>query len=111
LREILQSQLPAPEPTAEAPTLTGAPTYENYVGPLVATKCAGCHGDLATAGLNMLTYEGIMKGSSKGPVIVPGDSVNSLLVQIQSTGKHFANFTAEELEAIKQWINAGAPEK
>ncbi len=111
LREILQSQLPAPEPTAEVPTLSGAPTYENYVGPLVTTKCAGCHGDLATAGLNMLTYEGIMKGSSKGPVIVPGDSASSLLFQIQSTGKHFANFTAEELEAIKQWIDAGAPEK
>jgi len=111
LREILQSQLPAPEPTAEAPPPTGAPTYENYVGLLVATKCAGCHGDLATAGMNMLTYEGIMNGSSKGPVIIPGDSANSLLFQIQSTGKHFANFTAEELEAFKQWINAGAPEK
>lgn len=111
LREILQSQLPAPEPTAEVPALTGAPSYENYVGPLVTTKCAGCHGDLATAGLNMLTYESIMKGSSKGAVIVPGDSTNSLLVQIQSTGKHFANFTAEELDAIKQWIDAGAPEK
>jgi hypothetical protein len=111
LREILQSQLPPPEPAAEVPVLTGAPTYENYVKPLITSKCASCHGDLATAGLNMLTYEGIMKGSSKGAVVLPGDSANSLLVQIQSTGKHFANFTAEELEAIKQWIDAGAPEK
>jgi hypothetical protein len=52
-----------------------------------------------------------MKGSSKGPVVIPGDSANSLLVQVQSTGKHFANLAAEELEAIKQWIDAGAPEK
>lgn len=111
LREILQSQLPPPEPTAEVPVLTGAPTYENYVQPLITSKCAACHGDLATAGLNMLTYEGIMKGSSKGAVVLPGDSANSPLVQIQSTGKHFANFTAEELEAIKQWIDAGASEK
>ncbi len=111
LREILKSQLPPPEPTAEVPALTGAPTYDNYVGPLVTTKCAACHGDLATAGLNMLTYEGIMKGSSKGPVIVAGNSTESLLYQIQSTGKHFANLTAEELGIIKQWIDAGAPEK
>ncbi len=111
LREILQSQLPPPEPTAETPTLSGAPTYENYVGPLVTAKCGACHGDLATAGLNMLTYEGIMTGSSKGAVIIPGDSANSLLVQVQSTGKHFANLAAEELEAIKQWIDAGAPEQ
>ncbi len=111
LREILQSQLPPPEPTAEAPTLSGAPTYENYVGPLVTTQCGACHGDLATAGLKLTTYEGIMKGSSNGAVIIPGDSANSLLVQVQSTGKHFANLAVEELEAIKQWIDAGAPEQ
>jgi len=111
LREILQSQLPPPEPAPVEPVLTGAPTYDNYVGPLVTTKCAACHGDLATGGLKMLTYADIMKGSSNGPVIVPGDSANSLIIQIQSTGKHFANLTPEELEIVKQWIDAGAPEK
>jgi NapC/NirT cytochrome c family, N-terminal region/Planctomycete cytochrome C len=111
LREILKEQLPPPEPTVELPTLEGSPTFETYVGPLLATKCTGCHGDLATGGLNMLTYAGLMKGSSSGPVIVPGDSANSLLVQVQSAGGHFANLTAEELEIIKQWIDAGAPEK
>ena len=111
LREILQAQLPPPEPTPETPVLTDAPTFENYVKSVMITKCSACHGDLATAGLNMLTYEGMLKGSSKGPVIVPGDSANSLLVQVQSTGKHFANLAAEELDVIKQWIDAGAPEK
>jgi cytochrome c len=107
----LKNQLPTPEATAEPPALSGAPTYENYVGPLVKAKCAACHGDLATAGLNMLTYPGLMKGSSNGPVIVPGDSANSKLFQVQSAGGHFANLTPEELEIIKQWIDAGAPEK
>jgi nitrate/TMAO reductase-like tetraheme cytochrome c subunit len=111
LREILKSQLPPPEPSPELPTSTSTPTYDSYVGPLVTAKCAACHGDLATAGLNMLTYEGIMKGGTDGPVVVPGDSANSLLYKIQSAGGHFANLTAEELEIIKQWIDAGAPEK
>jgi nitrate/TMAO reductase-like tetraheme cytochrome c subunit len=111
LREILKEQLPTPEPTPELPTSDSAPTFDSYVGPLVEAKCAACHGDLATAGLNMLTYAGIMNGSSKGPVIIPGDSANSILFQIQSAGGHFANFTPEELETIKQWIDAGAPEK
>jgi hypothetical protein len=110
LREILQSQLPTPEPTPELPALTDAPTYESYVGPLVTTKCGACHGELATAGLNVLTYEGLITGSSNGPVIVPGNSADSVLFQVQSTGKHFANFTAEELNIIQQWIDAGAPE-
>jgi hypothetical protein len=59
----------------------------------------------------MLTYAGIMKGGSDGPIIALGDSANSKLFQIQSAGGHFANLTAEELEIIKQWIDAGAPEK
>jgi hypothetical protein len=111
LREILKEQLPPPEPTAELPTPDGSLTFETYVGPLLATKCTGCHGDLATGGLNMLTYAGLMEGGSNGPVIVPGDSANSLLYKVQSAGGHFANLTAEELEIIKQWIDAGAPEK
>ena len=111
LREILQAQLPTPEPTPEQTPLAGPPTFDNYVGALFAAKCTGCHGDLATAGLKLLTYADTLKGSAKGPVILPGDSANSKLVQVQSTGKHFANLTAEELELVKQWIDAGAPEK
>ncbi len=110
LREILKSQLPPPEPTPELPASGESPTFESYVGPLLAAKCTGCHGELATGGLNMLSFAGLMKGGDKGPVIVPGDSGNSLLYQIQSTGGHFANLTAPELETIKEWIDAGAPE-
>ena len=111
LREILKEQLPTPEPAVELPISDGAPTFDSYVGPLVEAKCAACHGDLASAGLNMLTFDGIMKGGSDGPVIVPGDSANSKLFQVQSAGGHFANITPEELEIVKQWIDAGAPEK
>ena len=110
LREILKEQLPPPEPTVELPTSGGSPTFETYAGPLFVAKCTGCHGDLATGGLNMLTYESLMDGSSNGPVIVPGDSASSVLFQVQSAGGHFANLTDEELEIIKQWIDAGAPE-
>jgi hypothetical protein len=110
LREILKDQLPPPEPTVVVPASTDSPTFETYVGPLFASKCTGCHGDLATGGLNMLTYADLMKGSANGPVVVPGDSANSVLFELQRTGEHFANLTAEELEIIKQWIDAGAPE-
>jgi nitrate/TMAO reductase-like tetraheme cytochrome c subunit len=107
LREILQSQLP----TLEQTPFSGTPTFDNYVGSLFASKCTGCHGELATGGLKLLTYADILKGSANGPIIKPGDSANSVLFQVQSTGKHFANLTAEELEVVKQWIDAGAPEK
>jgi NapC/NirT cytochrome c family, N-terminal region/Planctomycete cytochrome C len=111
LREILKDQLPTPEPQAAAPTLVGAPTYDNYMNGLFTVKCSQCHGDLATAGLNLLTYDTAMKGGKDGAVIVPGDSANSLLFKIQSSGNHFANLSPEELDIVKQWIDAGAPQK
>lgn len=114
LREILQAQLPPPEPQAESseiPELTGAPTFANYVGILFNVKCSGCHGDLASGGLQLLSYAGVMAGGDNGPVILPGDSENSVLFQVQNAGKHFAKLTSEELEIIKQWINNDAPEK
>jgi hypothetical protein len=51
-----------------------------------------------------------MKGGKDGAVIVPNDSANSLLVKIQSD-KHFFNLSPEELDLVKQWIDAGALEK
>lgn len=110
LREILQAQIPTPEPTPEVP-VAGPLTYESYAGLLFASKCGTCHGDLATAGLNLTTYATAMQGSDAGPVILAGNSAGSKLIEVQSTGKHFANLTAEELELIKQWIDSGAPEK
>jgi hypothetical protein len=50
-----------------------------------------------------------MKGGDSGPVIFEGDSAGSLLVKIQS-GAHFATFSADELNVVKKWIDAGAPE-
>ena len=109
LREILQDQLPPPPPEPTAGD-TENPTFDSYVGPLFAVQCAACHGgDSPQKGLNLSTFAGVIKGGDSGPVIVPGDSAASLLVKVQS-GKHFATFSPEELEVIKKWIDAGAPE-
>jgi hypothetical protein len=112
LREIIKSQLPPPEPELEVPTLTGDPTFANYVGVLFTIKCTGCHteGDAAPEGLNLSSYETAMRGSDNGPVILVGDAANSLLVKVQSED-HFANLTAEELQNVINWINNGAPEQ
>lgn len=108
LREIIKSQLPPPEPVTEIPTLTGDPTYDNYVGALFTVKCTGCHeGETAPKGVDLSSYSAAMKGGEDGTVIISGDADNSLLIQIQSAA-HFSNFTSEELDIVKQWINLGA---
>ena len=102
-----------PAPTA-APTTTGGSTVTTWasVAPIFSAKCAMCHGAaLATNGLNLTTYADTMKGATDGPVIVPNDSAGSKLFQIQSTGGHPGQLSAEELAILQAWIDAGALEK
>ncbi|MBI4732117.1 MAG: hypothetical protein HY781_08335 [Chloroflexi bacterium] len=111
LNEILSAQLP---PAPAVPTLApvaGEPTFTDNVQPIFLAQCTSCHNpETAPLGLDLSTYAAVIRGSDNGPVIVPGDAANSILVQVQSD-RHFANATAEELAIIVQWINAGAPEK
>jgi nitrate/TMAO reductase-like tetraheme cytochrome c subunit len=111
LREILQAQLPTPMPVPTAAPVAGSPTYNANISSLFAAKCTLCHqGDSAPKGLDLTSYANIMKGGTEGAVIIPKDSAQSILLKIQSA-QHFANFTADELDLIKQWIDAGALEK
>jgi nitrate/TMAO reductase-like tetraheme cytochrome c subunit/mono/diheme cytochrome c family protein len=109
LREIIISQLPPLVQEEPLTPPTGTPTYENYIGALFSSRCSACHGDDPSAELVLINYGDALDGSENGPVIVPGDSANSLLVQVQSE-RHFKNFTDEELDSVIQWIDAGAPE-
>ncbi|MGE5250731.1 MAG: cytochrome b/b6 domain-containing protein, partial [Bacteroidota bacterium] len=102
----------APLPTAGAAGEgSGAVTWAQ-VGPIFAAKCAMCHSAaLATSGLNLSTYADAVKGAADGPVIVPNDSANSKLYQVQLKGGHPGQLSADELAIIQAWIDAGAPEK
>jgi hypothetical protein len=51
-----------------------------------------------------------MAGGASGPVIIPGDSANSLLVTKQQAGGHPGQLTPEEIAQVIEWIDAGAPE-
>jgi hypothetical protein len=110
LREILQSQLPPPAPVPTAGPPPANPTYAADVGVVLGAKCTACHNPTTLAGgLDMSSLAALMSGGKDGAVIIPGDSASSLLVTVQSA-QHFANLAEAELELVKQWIDAGAPE-
>jgi hypothetical protein len=110
LRTILQSQLPTPTPIATLAPVVGNPTYVANIQPILV-GCTTCHGSSSPiADLDLSSYSGVMKGGKDGAIVVPGDSANSLLINIQSA-KHFRNLTPEELALVKQWIDAGTSEK
>lgn len=98
------------QPVASTEQPASAPTWEDSIGALLQSKCGTCHGEAATAGLNLSTYADALKGGNSGPVIVPGDSDNSLLVIKQLAGGHPGQLAPDEILQIINWINAGANE-
>ena len=111
LRQVLLAQLP-PEPTP-LPTPSGGPvTYTTAIAPLFQARCGSCHGASgALQGLDLTSYEGVLKGGTNGPAVAPGDVDGSLLIQKQSGDQaHFGQLTPEELEMVQAWIEAGTPQ-
>jgi len=87
-------------------------SYVNDVQPILESRCGNCHmGEFVSEGLHMDTYESLMEGSDHGPVIVPGDAGESLLVQQLVKGKmpkRGPKLTPAQIQIITNWIEAGA---
>lgn len=106
---------PIPTPTAE-PTLTpgagvAVNSWEGTYSGIFRNRCSTCHGTTSIGGLSLSTYQGALAGGKSGPGIVPGNSEDSLIVQVQQKGGHPGQLTEPELLQVIEWIRAGAPEK
>jgi hypothetical protein len=102
--------------------------FEFHVLPVLKEKCFGCHlppheegGELKKpkAGLILDSAKGILKGSSDGAVIVPGDADGSLLYSLTALpdidddamppeGEDNEPLSRIELAYLKRWIQEGA---
>ena len=90
------------------------PSFEKDVLPIFTAHCFACHGGTSMIGLDLRTAQSVMKGSHNGPVMVAGDSDESLLYQKVSARemppKAFnLDLSDAQIETIKNWIEAGAP--
>lgn len=98
--------------TAETEASSAAVSYANDVYPILEAKCIKCHGvESKKEGLDMLTYDNLIKGSRNGAVVAPGDANNSLFVQLIVEGEmpnRGTKVTPEELQLIIDWVNQGA---
>ena len=101
------------QPTTDSTPSTPASalTWEGSIGPMLQAKCGSCHGAGALGGLNLTTFADAMNGGNSGPVIIPGDGANSLLVTKQQAGGHQGQLTPEEIAQVIEWIEAGALEQ
>ncbi|MEQ8789134.1 MAG: DUF1553 domain-containing protein [Pirellulaceae bacterium] len=91
------------------------------IEPLMRLRCTTCHGlRKQEAGLDLRTKAAMLKGGKSGPAIVPGKPEESLIVQKIHAGEMppkeqlvragVRPMEAIELESLKKWITAGAPE-
>ena len=121
LEEVSETEVPSAAET-EAPTAEPAPTEEApaatisfaaNVLPIIQSRCVNCHGgDRVEEGLYLLSYDEIMAGSNKGPVIIPGDVEGSLLIELitsQKMPKRGPKLTPAQVQIISDWVAAGAP--
>jgi len=106
------------EPPIEVPTEAVAAevstiSFANDVMPIIQSRCVNCHGGRSVEeGLLMRSYDEILVGSDNGPVIVPGDVTQSLLVELitaQKMPKKGPKLTPPQIQVITEWVAAGAP--
>jgi len=107
-------------PTIDEPVLDRDPRVARVrrdVQPLLVRACVGCHGPggLASSGLDLSSIDGILRGGSRGPAVVPGDPEASLLYRAATwdEGAPRMPFGGERLEpealaVLRAWIDEGA---
>jgi len=105
------TQLPTPTPEPQPAGGTAPGTWEGGIGSMFQAKCGACHGASTQLGnLNLESYTSALTGGSTGPGIVPGDPDASQIIVKQAAGGHPGQLSPEELELVRLWIAAGAPE-
>jgi hypothetical protein len=105
-----------PVQKATPPPPGSAPSYADVNQVIAKHLCTVCHGGAEPrAGLSLDDYKSMLKGSRRGPVIVPGNPANSEIVRrLKGTSEPRMPFNGppwlsdDEVALIEQWIAAGA---
>jgi hypothetical protein len=93
-----------------------ATNYDDDVKPIFNRYCFGCHSAAEmSSGLNLETYQGVLKGSSGGDVVKPGRATSSILYQalardtdgVRPMPLGGAKLPDSAINIIKDWIQGG----
>ena len=89
-------------------------SFEKDVQPILEKNCLSCHGETTQGRLDLRTRETAVKGGARGSDIVPGDATASRLyrrvagLERPSMPAQAEPLSAEQIAAIKTWIDQGA---
>ena len=107
-------------PSSEACAATAKMSFSEDVLPIFRGRCIGCHhpggAGAEKSGLDLSSYEGVMKGTKYGKMIIPGDPEGSNLMWLldwraspelrMPHGKK--KLSTCDRDAIRAWIREGA---
>jgi WD40 repeat protein/mono/diheme cytochrome c family protein len=88
--------------------------FNKEITPILQEKCIACHNHTTRkGGLNLETFESLLNGGKRGATLVAGKSEESLLIKfldgsLKPQMPLGAALSAEEINAFKRWIDAGA---
>jgi hypothetical protein len=90
-------------------------SFAKDVEPILDRSCRSCHGDAVQLGkLDLSTRDSALRGGARGSDLVPGDAGASRLyrriagLERPPMPAQGDPLTAEEIDAVKRWIDAGA---
>ncbi len=89
--------------------------FNERVWPILTRRCLPCHNDqLKNGELSFLSGEGLLKGGSRGPALVPGKPDQSLLIQsLRHDGDlqmpPGPKLPPREIQILTEWVRRGAP--
>jgi mono/diheme cytochrome c family protein len=100
-------------PQSSAPTAAQTEFFENRIRPLFAQQCFACHTSSQMGGLRLDSRQGLLKGGRSGPVVIPGDPDNSVLIAaVKQTGDlkmpKNGRLSAAQVQDLATWIKDGA---
>jgi len=118
---VLGAALTAFAAGASASSKKPTVSFSEDVQPILNGRCVSCHqagGEgLEKSGLDLTSYDGLMKGTKFGPIVVPGDTETSNLVvlldgradkSIQMPHGSKKKLTTCDRDLIRTWIHEGA---
>jgi hypothetical protein len=95
-------------------------SFKNDVMPILNRNCMECHAEgakgEAETGLGLYSYDALMKGTKFGPIVIPGNSLTSVLNQVvegrvdksiqMPHGRTLLN--SDEVATLNNWVEQGA---
>jgi len=95
-------------------------SYSKDVQPILTKNCAECHAPgkegFVASGLDVTSFQALMKGGKFGPLVKPGDALSSSLNMLVEGRAHPSirmphgkeKLADKDIETLKVWVNEGA---